>query len=139
MDKKKAIATVARLIMGLIYFVLGLNYFFHFINLHGYYGSASEALLEPMPPRAENLINSLIDTGYLFQLNKIVQISGGLLLIINRFVPFALIILAPITINIFLFNTVLNPSGFAAGIVLLFANIYLAYSYWENYKGLFKY
>jgi hypothetical protein len=90
-----------------------------------------------MSQHGELLINSLIETGYLFQLNKVVQIIGGLLLIVKRFVPIALIILAPITLNIFLFNTLLNPSGFVAGIALLATNLYLAYIYRDSYKSLF--
>ena len=131
-------ATVARLFMGFVFFIFGLNYFFHFINLHGYYGPPSKALFAPMAPRVEALITALIDTGYLFQTNKIIQVVAGLLLLSNRFVPMALVVLAPITLNIFLFNTILNPSGFAPGMALLLANIYLGYIYRDNYRGLFK-
>ena len=131
------IIVIARIIFGAVYFVFGLNYFVHIINLHGSYGLPEDALLEPMSRNGELLINSLIETGYLFQLNKVVQIIGGLLLIVKRFVPIALIILAPITLNIFLFNTLLNPSGFVAGIALLATNLYLAYIYRDSYKSLF--
>lgn len=137
MSSRNYLITMARLFLGLVYFVFGLNYFLHFINLHGYYAPPEDALFEPMSQHGELLINSLVDTGYLFQLNKIVQIIGGLLLIIKRFVPIVLIILAPITLNIFLFNTVLNPSGFVAGIALLASHLYLAYIYRDSYKSLF--
>ena len=42
------IIVIARIFFGAVYFVFGLNYFVHIINLHGYYGLPEDALLEPM-------------------------------------------------------------------------------------------
>ncbi len=93
--------------------------------------------LPPSNPPAENFINSLIDSGYEWQLIKITEIVAGILLLTNRFVPFALILIFPVTLNIALFNTILWPQGAPAGIFVFFSNIYLILAFFKTYKHFF--
>jgi uncharacterized membrane protein YphA (DoxX/SURF4 family) len=114
---------VARILMGLVFFVFGLNGFLHFL---------------PNPPlqgKAMEFIGALIGTGYLFALVKGVEVVVGALLLTNRFVPLSLAVIAPIVVNIFLFHTVLTPPNPLA-ILLLVMNVYLAWVYRDAYRPM---
>jgi len=114
---------VARILMGFVFFVFGLNGFLHFL---------------PNPPlegKALAFIGALVGTGYLFALVKGVEVVVGALLLANRFVPLALAVIAPIVVNIFLFHMVLAPPNPIA-VLLLAANVYLAWVYRDAYRPM---
>ena len=93
----------ARIILGLAYLVFGLNFFLQFL---------------PTPPSSEamgKITGAIYQTGYMFQFIKITEIVGGLLLVVGLYVPLALVILAPITLNIVLMHAFLDPSGVGLG------------------------
>lgn len=73
---------------------------------------------------------------YLMPLIKITELVCGIALLINRFVPLALVILFPIIINIVLFHAFLEPSGLPMAIVILVLELFLAYAYREHYRTL---
>jgi hypothetical protein len=114
---RKHLPTAARLFLGLVFTVFGLNFFLHFLPM------------PPSPPRAMAFGGALMASGYLFQLLKTTEVLAGLLLLGNRFVPLALAVLAPIVINIFAFHLVLAPAGLGLPIVMLAAELFLAWSY----------
>ena len=118
---KQKIYTGARVFMGLIFFVFGLNGLFHFFPTPS---SAVEAATFP--------------ASYFFPFVKIVQISCGFLLLINRFAPLALIVLTPIIVNILLFHIFVDPKGFPIAAILVTLNIILAISYKKAYSSLLK-
>jgi uncharacterized membrane protein YphA (DoxX/SURF4 family) len=109
----------ARLVLGLVFFVFGLNGFLNFIPPPS----------EPMPEGAVALGAAFMNSGYLFQLIKGTEVLGGLLLLSGRFVPLALSVLAPVIINILAFHLWLLPSGTAMALVLLGLELYLAWAY----------
>jgi uncharacterized membrane protein YphA (DoxX/SURF4 family) len=116
--------TVARYLLGLAFFVFGLNGFLHFI---------------PQPPISgppANFIAAMLATGYLFPLVKGTEVVAGLLLLSNRFVPLALALLAPVLVNIVAFHVFLEPAALALPIVLLVAEIYLARSYRDAFAAM---
>ena len=97
---------VARYGLGLIFVVFGLNYFFQFL---------------PMPAvSAEGgaLLGALINTGYLFTLIKVIEIVAGVLLLANRYINLAVILIAPIVLNILLFHILLDSSGLPMGLLI---------------------
>ncbi|GAB5400821.1 MAG: hypothetical protein Aureis2KO_24060 [Aureisphaera sp.] len=104
-----------------------MNKFFDFIHMF------------EMPPAAANFLESLRSTGYVFYLVAILEIGVGILLILKKWVPFALIVLAPISINILLFHVFLNISGSLVAILIVVCNIILIYKYWKAYRPLFQY
>ncbi|APR83567.1 Hypothetical protein A7982_08916 [Minicystis rosea] len=113
----------ARIVMGLIFFVFGLNGFLHFL---------------PQPPlegKPLAFIMALVGTGYLLALVKAIEVVVGVLLLANRYVPLALAVIAPIVVNIFLFHTVLTPPNPIAFVVLA-ANVYLAWVYRDAYRPM---
>jgi putative oxidoreductase len=67
---------------------------------------------------------------------KAMQIAGGLLLLTNRFVSLAAIVLLPISVNIFLFHFFLAPQGMVVAILVLIANLMLLLAYRKNYQAL---
>lgn len=118
------VPTAARLLLGLAFFVFGLNGFLNFIP----------APSEPIPPGAAAFGGALAATGYMFPLVKGTEVLAGALLLANRFVPLALALLAPVLVNIVLFHGFLAPSGSGPGVALLALELYLAWSY----RGAFR-
>lgn len=121
-------ATTARIFLGLVYFIFGLNFFFHFIPAG------------PSPAgKAAAFLGGLFQSGYLFPLIKVLEIAGGLLLLAGLFLPLVQVVLFPITLNIFLFHGILEPNAFGLALasLMLLAQVYLAYSYRDYYRHLF--
>jgi hypothetical protein len=116
----------ARLLLGFVFFVFGLIGLFN--------------LIPPpesgVPEGAMAFGAALMHTGYMFPLIKSTEVVGGALLLSNRYVPLALILLAPVVVNIFLFHLFLTPGeiGMASFIVLLEGG--LAFAHRANYRGL---
>jgi uncharacterized membrane protein YphA (DoxX/SURF4 family) len=115
---------VARILFGLLFLVFGLNGFLHFIP-------------QPAPPeRAMAFMGGLASTGYMFPLIKGTEVVVGVLLLVNRFVPLALALIAPNVVNIVLFHAILEPSGLPMALAILAVELYLAWSYRDAYRAM---
>jgi uncharacterized membrane protein YphA (DoxX/SURF4 family) len=100
----KIATLIARILLGLLFLVFGLNGFLHFI---------------PMPPPtglAAQYMVALYVSHYLVVI-FLVQVIGGALLLANRFVPLALILLGPVLVNILLFHSFMAPAGLPLALV----------------------
>ena len=75
-------------------------------------------------------------TGYLFQLVKVTEVIVGALLLLNRFVPLALALLAPVIVNIVAIHAFLAPSGVGMAVVILALELYLAWSYRSAFRPM---
>ena len=94
----KILNILSRFLLGLIFLIFGLNGFLHFIPM-------------PLPSGvAGQFFGALFVSNYLVLIFGLQVISGALLLV-NRFVPLALTILAAIIVNILLFHISMNPAG----------------------------
>ena len=94
----RTVSAIARYLASLIFLVMGLNGFLHFI---------------PLPPPdgvAGQFIGALFASHYLILIFGL-QVIAGVLLLTNRFVPLALAILAPVIVNILAFHALMAPSG----------------------------
>jgi hypothetical protein len=118
--------SVARVLLGLCFFVFGLNGFLSFIP----------PPTEPMPEGAVKLGTAFMESGYLLQLIKGTEVAAGLLLLCNRFVPLALVVLAPVVLNIVAFHLWLLPSGTGLSLVLAALTFYLAWAHRQAYAPL---
>ena len=78
----------------------------------------------------------MMNTGYLFQLVKGTEVLVGALLLLNRFVPFALALIAPVIVNIVAVHAFLAPSGLGMAIVILGLELYLAWSYRSAFRPM---
>lgn len=100
----KIAITISRVLLGLLFLVFGLNGFLHFI---------------PMPPPtglAGQYMGALFFSHYLVAV-FLLQVIGGALLLANRFVPLALLLLGPVLVNILLFHSLMAPEGLPLALV----------------------
>jgi putative oxidoreductase len=120
----KVASLIAKALMAFIYLLYGLNYFFHFFHA-------------ALPPgKAGDFEGGLMRSGYFFEYMKGMQIAAGLLLFGNRYVPFILMIMFPVSINIFLFHVFLLARGIVVATILISVNTFLLYAYRKYYIGL---
>jgi putative oxidoreductase len=118
------LATAARVLLGLIFVVFGVNGFLSFIPA------------PPLPERAVPFVTGLLSAGYFFPLLKSTEIVAGLLLLSGRFVPVALVALAPIVVNIVAFHIFLAPDP-VMPLLTLVPELYLAWAWRSAFASLF--
>ena len=94
----KIAATIARILLGLLFTVFGANGFLHFIPM------------QPPTGLAGQYMGALFVSHYLVPV-FLLQLAGGILLLVNRYVPLALICLGPVIVNILCFHAFLAPEG----------------------------
>ncbi len=121
--QSKYVVTAVRVVLGLLFFVFGLNGFLHFLPQ------------PPMPGAAGALMGGFAAAGYMFPLIKGTEVVAGALLLSNRLVPLALVILAPVVVNIVAFHTFLAPPNPVTAVVL-FGELFLAWSYRSYFRGV---
>jgi putative oxidoreductase len=106
----KIATIISRIVLGFIYLVFGLDYFLHFI---------------PYEPNHTGKVAAfkagLIGVGYFYPMIKSIQIVGGVALLTNRYAPFFAVVLFPISVNVFLYHTIL----------------FLGYAWRKYYSGMF--
>ena len=122
--KSSKLPIVARVLLGAVFLVFGLNGFFHFLPQ------------PPAPPRAMAFAGALAASGYFFPLLKATEVVAGALLLLG-FVPIALTLLAPIVVNIVAFHVFLAPGNYAVVGLVLAAEIYLAVVHRAAFAPLF--
>ena len=121
----KIAALIARILMGLAFLVFGLNGFLHFIPSG------------PMPTgTAGQFAGALIASRYFLVISGL-QILGGVLLLVNRYVPLALVILGPVIVNIFFFHLLMDPSGLPRAIAVVVLWGIVAGRHWQSFSGIF--
>jgi putative oxidoreductase len=116
---------LVRIVLGIMLVVFGSNKFLHFI---------------PIPPptgSAADFMNSLGATGYIFPIVGFMEVIIGVMLLLKKWVAFALILLAPISINILLFHLFLDIPGVSAALLVVIFNAILIYKHWKQYIPLF--
>ncbi|MGZ3753686.1 MAG: hypothetical protein ACXVAY_01935 [Mucilaginibacter sp.] len=123
----KIAVMIARIMLGLIFVVFGLNFFLHFYN----------PAMPVMSPVATAFQTGLFGSGYFFKYMKVIEVLCGLFILINRYTALFLVILFPISVNIFLFHAILLPSGIPVGTAVLVLNLFLGFAYRKYYTGLF--
>jgi uncharacterized membrane protein YphA (DoxX/SURF4 family) len=121
----KIVILIARLLLGLIFFVLGLNGFLNFLSMG------------PMPTGlAGQFIGALFQSHYLWVVAGL-QVVGGLLLLVNRFVPLALVLLGPVIVNILLYHLLMNLSGIGMAILVTILWFVVFYGHRRYFSGIF--
>jgi len=122
----KIVTIIARVLLGLIFVVFGSNAFLHFL---------------PMPPIPQGLVGlylrAFFESGYVYVIGAL-QVFGGLLLLIGRFVPLGLTILGAIIFNILRFHAVMAPDGLPPALVVTALELFLLWRYREAFAGLLR-
>jgi uncharacterized membrane protein YphA (DoxX/SURF4 family) len=119
---------VGRVLLGLLFFVSGLNGFLNFLPQP----------TTPMPAGATAFVTALMSTGYMFKLIMGTQLVVGALLLANRFVPLALALLAPFMVNSIAFHMFLEPSGRPMALTVVAIQLYLVWCYREAFRPMLK-
>jgi putative oxidoreductase len=117
----KIAVSIARILLGLLFAVFGLNGFLHFIPMQQPTGLAGQYM------------GALFVSHYLVVV-FLLQLIGGVLLLVNRFVPLALLLLGPVIVNILLFHALMAPEGLPMALfaivlwLIVFAGVRLAFA-----------
>lgn len=120
----KITALIARILLGFVFLVFGLNGFLHFI---------------PMPPMTglpAQYVGALAVSGFMVVVFSL-QLVSATLLLANRFVPLALTFLGPVLANIVLFHVFMAPAGLPLPIILTALWFVVAYDHRAAFAGLF--
>ena len=127
---KAKLPLIARLLLGFVFFAGGIVGLFNLV---------------PVPtdlPEKQMAFNSgLMATGYFFPFLKLTETLCGAALLSGMFVPLALIVLAPVVLNIFLLHAFLAPSGLPLATIIGLLLTYLAFfaePYASTVKGIFS-
>ena len=121
----RIITIIARILLGLLFVVFGSNAFIHFL---------------PMPPMtgpSGEFIGAMAATGYL-QVIAGLQVVGGALLLLGKYVPLGLTLLGPIIVNIFLFHIFLDRAGLGMAVIVCAVWLFLLWAYRAAFAGLLR-
>lgn len=120
----KIVTIIARILLGLVFVFFGSNGFLHFL---------------PMPPLPQGVtgeyLHAFFASGYVYVISGF-QVLGGLLLLIGRFVPLGLTILAAIIVNIWTFHLLMAPEGLPPAVVVTILELFLVWSYRDRFAGI---
>jgi len=118
-------SVIARYLAGVMFLVFGLNGFLNFI---------------PLPPPggiAGQFMGALYVSHYLWVIFAF-QVIAGVLLLVNRYVPLAVAILAPVLVNILTFHALMAPSGLPLAIFAALLWIVIFIEVRPAFSGLFQ-
>jgi hypothetical protein len=121
----KTASTVARYLLGILFFVFGLNGFFHFI---------------PQPPPTGLALQFLVavSASHFMAAVFAVQLIGGVLLLLNRYVPLALVLLSAVIFNIVVFHVTMAPSGLPLALVTVVLWLLVAAGVRPAFRGILQ-
>jgi uncharacterized membrane protein YphA (DoxX/SURF4 family) len=122
----KIITMIVRILLGLVFVVFGSNAFLHFI---------------PVPPLPDTpsgrFLSAMFESHYIYGVAAI-EVLGGLLLVVGRYVPLGLALLAPIIVNIVFYHTFMDQSGLGMAAVVSLLAVFLVWRYREAFAGLLR-
>ncbi|HTX57236.1 MAG TPA: hypothetical protein VMD47_09040 [Candidatus Acidoferrales bacterium] len=101
------VATIARILLGLIFTVFGLNGFLHFIPSPSF-----------PPGYLTDFFTAIVGSGFYVMIFG-VQVLCGIALLVNQYVPLAIVVLGGVLLNILTFHATMNPQGFPPAIIAL--------------------
>jgi len=121
----RIVVIIVRVLLALVFFVFGLNGFLRFMPN------------PPPTPAAGAFFGALFATHYMFFLIFGAQVLGGALLLIGVAVPFALVLLAPVVVNIVFFHIFLSPDLLPLALTVAAFEVFLAWYYRAAFAPLF--
>ena len=116
---------IVRYLLALMLLVFGLNKFLKLLPM------------PELPPSADGFMPDLAATGYVLPVVGAIEIFIGILLLINKWTPIALVLLAPISVNILLFHLFLDLPGIGGAFSVAILNGILIYKHWSKFRPLF--
>lgn len=119
------VTAALRIVLGLILIVFGANKFLNFMPMPELTGGAADFMA------------ALGKTGYMFPTIGAIEVVAGLFLIFNKWVPFALVLIAPLAVNMLLYHITFDLAGIGGAAVVSLLTIILIYFNWNHFKSLF--
>jgi uncharacterized membrane protein YphA (DoxX/SURF4 family) len=116
---------IARLLLGLIFVVFGLNGFLNFLSMG------------PMPTGLAGQFIGALFLSHYYWVVAALQIVGGVLMLMNRFVPLALVLLGPVIVNIICYHVFMNRSGFPLAALATVLWLIVFYGKRQYFSGVF--
>lgn len=123
---QRKIQTAVRVLLGALFLFGGIAFFF--------------TTPPPLTGDIATFLAGLVASKYFMYLLKGTEIFCGACLVSGFFVPLALVILAPIALNILMVHLFLEPKGLPMAVAIVTAVVYLAFfspSYRSTIKKLF--
>jgi hypothetical protein len=121
----RILVLVARILLGLAFFVFGLNKIVTFLPM-------------PMPTGEAGALMLIWYTHKWLMFYGFIETAAGLMLLVGRFVPLGLTLLAGVGLNILLFQVTFEPKGLPIPLVLTVLEIFLVYAYRASFAGIFS-
>ena len=122
----KIVALVARILLGLMFTFFGLNGVLQFLKMGA------------MPDNpGGHFMTIMMDAHYFAVVGTLMAISGVLFLV-GRFVPLAVVLIGPVIVNIDLYHILLAPYNFVPAIVVTILWFVVAYSVRSAFSGIFQ-
>jgi putative oxidoreductase len=118
------VIVVARILLGALFVLFGANFFLHFLKM-------------PMPTGDAGTYMGVLFMHHFLYVVGALQLVGGLLLLVGRFVPLGLVLLGPVIVNIILYHLLLEPVGIAPGVLVTILELFLLFAYRKSFRGLF--
>ncbi len=120
----KIAVLIARNLMGLMFLVFGLNGFLHFLPM-------------PMPTGQALQYMTILSASHYMEPVFLLQIVGGALLLANRFVPLALVLLGPVIVNIILYHILMAPQGLPLALIVTALWLTVFWAVRSAFTGIF--
>ena len=122
----KIVATIARYLLGVMFLFFGSNLMFHFLPS------------PPMPPGAMANFNSALAESHYGIAVGFFQAAPAILLLMNRYVPLALTVLAAEIVNILTFHITMQPAGLPMALVVAILWILVFLRVKDAFAGIFE-
>jgi hypothetical protein len=122
----KIVTIVVRILLGLMFLVFGLNKFYPFMPSG------------PLPPGAAGqFMGAMVSTKYIMVVGAF-EAVGGLLLLVNRYVPLALCLLGPVIVNVLIVGVLLTRQALGPGLVVAALWFILFIRFRSAFAGIFQ-
>ncbi len=117
---------IARYLLGIIFLVFGFNGFLHFLPMG------------PMPPgTATQFLGALVASHYAAVI-FLIQLLAAVLFLLNRYVPLALVLIAPVIFNIFFFHALMAPAGLPLALLVVILWMLVAWRFRSAFTGILQ-
>lgn len=120
----KTASTLARVLLGILFTVVGLNEFLSFM---------------PMPPVkgvGEQFLTAMTEQTHYIYVVATFEVAGGLLLLAGRYVAPGLTLIGPVVVNILAFHLFMERSGLPLALIVAALALFLLWCYRERFAGL---
>jgi putative oxidoreductase len=120
----KIAVLVARILLGLMFLVFGLNGFLNFLHM-------------PMPPGPAGQYMGVLFLSHYLHVVFLLEVIGGVLLLSGQFIPLGLVLLGPVLFNVLLFHAFLFPAGFPPALFATLLWFIVFYGVRQAFTGIF--